>query len=60
MKKELKPCPFCGSEPILRTDYASYIVCSNEKCFMSFDHMHEQLFGEKMIIDAWNKRQPEN
>jgi len=58
MSKELLPCPFCGSDAILRTDYASYIVCSNRKCFMSFDHGHEQLLNEKMIIEAWNQRLP--
>ena len=60
MIEKLKPCPFCGAKPVLRTDYASYIVCSNPNCFMNFDHGHEQLMSEKMIIEAWNKRQPEN
>jgi hypothetical protein len=60
MEDKLKPCPFCGGKPILRTDYASYIVCSNPNCFMSFDHQHAQLLNADMITEAWNKRMPEN
>lgn len=58
MNNKLKPCPFCGSEAILRSSenwHCYSACCTNRKCGI------EQLpylpyFDEKEAIEAWNKR----
>jgi len=53
---ELKDCPFCGSKARIINDYASVVVCSNPKCFISMEAQHEQLLTIDMAIKAWNTR----
>lgn len=59
---ELKPCPFCGSTPVL-VDFKPYgekcasmykVECTNENCMCKPD-TYEYLLEEK-AIDAWNRR----
>jgi len=61
MNKELKPCPFCGGEAILKTGFAQYedvvtlkyeIVCNMCGCKI------ERLGLEEYAINAWNTRKP--
>ena len=55
MSEEIKPCPFCGSEPriihdILGHPWAQYrAVCTSKACRAPFDDKDE-------AIEAWNKR----
>ena len=53
---KLKDCPFCGSKARIINDYASVVVCSNPKCFISLEAQHEQLLTVEMAIEAWNAR----
>ena len=53
---KLKPCPFCGWEAKLIKDYATVVVCSNPKCFISMESQHKQLQTTKMAVTAWNTR----
>ena len=62
----LKPCPFCGGEPILKTDTryprtkcepkkAFEVVCQNHECIIGF--VDERYFlSEKQAVEAWNRR----
>lgn len=55
MSNELKPCPFCGKEPVIRkTDEYFVIECNNLKCPV-FVAVRFRL-TEKEAIKAWNKR----
>ena len=65
---ELKPCPFCGGEPMLYhqsskyTDYdGNYVYCMNcgcrtklFECFNGTGKTHEDTKVE--AIEAWNRR----
>ena len=60
MNEELKQCPFCGSNEILRVQYNSSqppyiyrIVCKNCECGTTWHPI-------KMAIDIWNKRVADN
>ena len=52
---ELKPCPFCGSNPFVwRTNYRTYIECPNLT-----DESHRIMMSgksDKEAIEAWNRR----
>ena len=57
MKENLKPCPFCGKDPVLEpmswpdTDYI--VKCDNWKCDMivsTFENTKE------VVIKKWNNR----
>ena len=52
---ELKPCPFCGSEAILRVDsgYLFYIQCMNLACTARDTRWFK---SEEEAIKAWNSR----
>ena len=43
MRKELKPCPFCGGKPIIKLvgDNRDYFVYSCEKCHKTPVHQDE-------------------
>jgi len=64
MEKELKPCPFCGSEAIIYTipphkhaiatfmpDYegGAFVECTDCTCGITAD-------TEQQAIEAWNRR----
>ena len=65
---ELKPCPFCGGEPMLYhqsskyTDYdGNYVYCMNcgcrtklFECFNGTGKTHEDTKAE--AIESWNRR----
>ena len=53
-RKELKLCPFCGSEPVLQTtfDQSFMVCCDNPNC-----QAQGRLSGkEEKAINAWNTR----
>lgn len=63
---DLKPCPFCGKMPILKTDTryprperearkAYEVVCQNWECIIGFVDDKYKL-SEQEAIDAWNRR----
>ena len=62
---ELKPCPFCGKQPLLwdTTGLHNYnskaptwdIGCNNEECLIN---VYKCLRSEEDAIKAWNTRAP--
>ena len=63
--KELKPCPFCGSETIYITTTEGYldstttIFCNSCKTSVILEENDEEGFNEKTqakAIAAWNRR----
>lgn len=53
----LKPCPFCGSEALLRSGIITYLIeCKNYKCGIQT----MQLTRQKRVIETWNKRTDTN
>jgi len=55
--EKLKPCPFCGTIPSVRTSTSGryYVMCHEEKCLM---HVVTSTYYVKpeSAIAAWNKR----
>ncbi len=60
MSDELKPCPFCGSKPVvsIRFDFGS-VKCINESCWVR-PHVRRKddatKIGATIAIEAWNRR----
>lgn len=63
---ELKPCPFCGNMPVLKTDIryprpackpkrAYEVVCQNSDCIIGFVDDRYRL-TESEIVELWNRR----
>lgn len=62
----LKPCPFCGSKPVMKSDYryprpsckrlkAYEVVCQNYDCIIyNADNSYE--LTPKAAVEKWNKR----
>lgn len=51
----LKPCPFCGENPIIETSKKiTYIFCNNEDCPM--DAVEVEDCNREEAIKAWNTR----
>lgn len=57
--KELKPCPFCGSEAdtAYNTRFNWQVFCTNDECFMNTITMYGK-GTEEEAIEAWNRRAP--
>lgn len=49
---ELKPCPFCGREPVYVAD--GKVICICGAMMQSFNDWKP--FTEQEVIDRWNKR----
>jgi hypothetical protein len=49
---ELKPCPFCGREPVYVAD--GKVICICGAMMQSFNEWKP--FTEQEAIDRWNKR----
>ena len=63
---KLKPCPFCGAEPVITVkDNDEYntlndnydIQCGTENCYLEFgaDWFHESI---EKAVEQWNNRTP--
>lgn len=63
---ELKPCPFCGSRPVLQSDIryprpacepkrAYEVICQNSDCIIGFMDERYRL-TEREIVALWNRR----
>lgn len=63
---QIKPCPFCGEMPILKTDTryprpeceprkAYEVVCQSVDCIIGFVDERYKLSAQE-AIDAWNRR----
>ena len=63
---KLKPCPFCGQQPRLQTDFrfpwpecertkAYEVVCQNPDCIIGRVDERYRL-SEREIIELWNRR----
>ena len=53
--KRLKPCPFCGEQPVIENHGQYSVVCDSEKCTvapMTADGYRTKLAA----IKAWNTR----
>lgn len=54
MTNELKPCPFCGSQPFESDCCNTYrITCTDDDCPACNDNWFE---SEEDAIERWNKR----
>ena len=53
MSEELKPCPFCGSQPVYVFEHADFIECP--KCLATGPNA-SLVGGENRVIEAWNTR----
>ena len=58
--EELKPCPFCGKEPELRTLSGNqstyyYIECRNFDCLL-YCYTKHKYENYQQAIEAWNRR----
>ena len=63
MNNKLKPCPFCGGEPILDEDSVAFtnkpkscfqILCINRQCGVHLKTKWRETKQE--AIEAWNRR----
>ena len=61
--KHRKPCPFCGSEPIVAEhapkvngEYQWMIACENPHC--NFNPSAHGFVSSEYVIKAWNTRTP--
>lgn len=67
MNEELKPCPFCGSEPVVskRVDKKGNLVCIKISCskplFCSAELSRWFFWNEiEEAYDTWNRRAGED
>lgn len=65
LRKNLKPCPFCGSEDIYVTfehgylDVSAVVFCNTCKVSAKLEDNDQEGFNDRtarMAVDAWNKR----
>ena len=57
-ESELKPCPFCGSDAELDTEYG-FIACGNDNCFITCRinwGNNSRVKNRAEAIAAWNRR----
>ncbi len=55
MNNKLKPCPFCGGDPITKTfEQSVKIVCSNNECVGSYIYKWHKT--EEEAREAWERR----
>lgn len=57
MSETLKPCPFCGSSPIVGGKQVRYISCENESCVIAAARGYA---NAEDAIAAWNIRPAED
>ena len=58
-ESELKPCPFCGREPVYVADGADgKVICICGAMMQSFNEWKP--FTEQEAIDRWNERVVQN
>lgn len=59
MKTELKSCPFCGSEAVIRysmdNHHQPYVTCDTPKC-PGCNPYQWHYRTEEEAIEAWNRR----
>ena len=57
---KLKPCPFCGGEPVLKRDRIGIycVQCTNCKCMTTFqfDFGEGEEVSKRKAADVWNRR----
>lgn len=57
MQSELKPCPFCGSNPEIIGGTSTTVRCSSDQCVSRFDLGPYNDYGHyASAIAAWNHR----
>lgn len=57
MTADLKPCPFCGSAPDLRSSHGWHGVgCYTAKCPAGFHALEHR--SESEAVKTWNRRVP--
>ena len=60
--RELKPCPFCGGEAVIRVLMGKEYICPIHKsnCIIKPDTWLQSDLSIKKQIKAWNTRTPKN
>lgn len=57
---KLKPCPFCGGEPVLKRDRIGIycVQCTNCGCMTTFqfDFGEGEEASKRKAADVWNRR----
>ena len=55
---ELKPCPFCGGEAVIRVCLEKMYICPDHKiwCLIKPDTWLQSSYPIKKQIKAWNRR----
>ena len=59
---ELKPCPFCGSEAELKTEYVAYgtpkayVRCKHCEACTAFIYPRLDICANDEVIKLWNRR----
>lgn len=58
MPNELKPCPFCGGEAVIRVLFGKMYICPIHKpnCVLKPDTWLQSTLPIKKQIKAWNRR----
>ena len=60
--RELKPCPFCGGEAVIRVNMGNEYICPIHKrgCVIEPNTWLQSSLPINKQIKAWNTRTPQN
>lgn len=57
----LRPCPFCGRDPILMRDQVSFVGFWSVRCVCGIHVMvYDAEYDKECVRNAWNRRKEED